>query len=186
MRKYLLPMLIGLLAIALIAPPLFAGGIKLSGVSFSLGSLKADGYVSGLGTQDVNVILSASGSPQVICQNHGGNQAPGQNPPKVSASGSDFLPGNSTLRKNGKAPFADEAMWNNNQTLVDSVHASQWGCQNDNWTAYVGPFVFWDKANITVTDTSTPPTILNTQDYSCVTTAATSTASASVSCTPVP
>ena len=182
MRKYLLRILIGLLAVALIAAPLLAAGIHFS-ASFSLGSLKADGYVSGLGTQDVNVILTASGVPQVICQNQGGNQAPGQNPPRVSARGADFLPGSSTLRKNGKAPYADEAKWNNNQVLT--APGSQWGCPNDNWTAYVGPFVFWDKANITVTDANTSAT-LAAQNYSCVTTAATTTKPASVSCSPVP
>ena len=183
MRKYLLRILIGLLALALIAAPLFASQPHFT-ATFSLGSLIANGDVAGLGTQDVNVILTASGVPQVICQNQGGNQAPGQNPPRVSATGTDFLPGNSALRKNGKAPYSDEAKWNNNQTLI--APGSQWGCPNDNWTAYVGPFVFWDTANIIVTDTSTPPTTLAAQKYRCVTTAATSTQPASVSCTPVP
>lgn len=182
MRKNLIRILLGVLAVALIATPLLAAGIHF-GASFSLGSLIANGYVAGIGKTDVISTLEASGIPQVICQNQGGTQAPGQNPPSVSAEGSDFLPGNSTLRKNGKAPYSDEASLNNNQVLV--APGSQWGCPNDNWTAFVGPFVFWNKAKITFTDANTLVELAS-QNYTCVTTAATKTKPASVSCTPVP
>src|SRR5581483_3396856 len=117
MQKNLVRVLIGILAVVLISTPLFAAGIHFS-ANFNLGSLIAYGSVYGIGNTDVTSTLNASGIPQVICQNQGGNRAPGQNPPRVSAEGSDFLPGNDTARKNGKAPYSDEATWNNNQVLV--------------------------------------------------------------------
>jgi hypothetical protein len=162
--------------------PVFAGQIHFN-VNFNLGSLIASGSVAGIGNTDVLSTLNASGIPQVICKNQGGNQAPGQNPPRVSATGSDFLPGTDTTRKNGKAPYADEATWNNNVVLL--APGSQWGCPNDNWTAYVGPFIFWDSATLTFSN-ATSGEILASQNYSCVTTAATKSKPASVSCTPVP
>lgn len=182
MQKNLVRFLVGLLAVVLLTTPLFAAGIHFN-ATFSLGSLIAKGYVSGIGNTDVTSTLDASGIPQVICQNQGGNQAPGQNPSRVSAEGTDFLPGNDTSRKNGKAPYADEAKWNNNQVLV--APGSQWGCPNDNWTAFVGPFVFWDTAKLTFTDANTGA-LLGSQNYSCVTTAATKSKPASVTCTAVP
>lgn len=182
MRKYLLRILIGLVAVFLIAVPLLAGGIHFS-ASFSLGSLIAKGDVAGLGTQDVLVVLTASGIPQVVCKNQGGNIAPGQKAPRVSAEGSQLLPGNDPLRKNGKAPFNTEASVDTSVPLPGP--STQYGCPNDGWTAYYSGFVFWDTAEIKVTDDPFT-TILASQNYSCVTTAATKKTPASVSCTPVP
>ena len=103
----------------LLTSTVFAGYIKLSNVTFSLGTdtstnsgglqlmallaaesgqssfptLNATGTMTGLGKDDVIVQLQASGFPEVTCTNQGGNQAPGQNPPKVSSVGDQYLDG---------------------------------------------------------------------------------------------
>jgi uncharacterized membrane protein len=174
MRKQIFSFLSILMVISLLTTTASAGGsVKLSGVSFSLGSLIANGTLTGLGATDVKVILDASGIPLVTCTNQGGNQAPGQNPPKVSAMGLQSLFGNDPVRKNGKSPFGVET--DDPAPFVNAVEA---GCPNNNWTATID-FVFWTNATITVKSLATDA-ILRTQNYTCTTTLTT------VSCTPVP
>ena len=148
------------------------GAVKLSNVTFDLGSLISNGTLTGLGNTDVSVKLDASGVPVVTCTNLGGNQAPGQNPPKVSASGKASLYGTDPVRKNGKSPFGVET-----SEPAPFVTGTVGGCPNDNWTATID-FVYWTHATITVNDLATGGLILK-QDYTCTTTRT------SVSCTPV-
>jgi len=150
------------------------GGVKLSGVSFSLGSLIANGYASGLGNTDVTVVLDASGIPAIACTNNGGNDVPGQSSPKISATGQQTLDGNDPIRKNGKSPFFTET---NDPTTIAWDAA---GCPSSNWTAHID-FIFWTNAKLSVYSTSTN-TLLASQKYTCTTTRY----PASVSCVAVP
>jgi hypothetical protein len=105
----------------------------------------------------------------VICTNQGGNQAPGQNPPKVSASGyQDIL----KVYKNGKSPFDVET-----EDPPEFVDPIVYGCPNENWTAQID-FIFWTDATISVYDLYTDE-LLASQDYTCTTTLT------SVTCDPV-
>jgi hypothetical protein len=171
-RKFF-SVLFALLAAILITSTVFAGHISLSRVSFSIGSLKASGTLTGVGKQDVIVQLEASGTPLITCTNQGGNQAPGQNPPKVSASGNQVLSGNKPHTKNGKIEFTD--VETENPTDLDPI---VFGCPNENWTASID-FVFWENAKITVLAFDNQDKILVEQDYTCTTTLT------SVICTPI-
>lgn len=175
MNKRLFSILAVLLMTALITSTASASGnIKLSGVSFSLGSLIAKGYASGLGSTDVTVVLDASGIPAITCINPGGNDVPGQSYPKVSATGEQTLLGDDPIRKNGKAPFFTE---------TDDPEFIAWdaaGCPSSNWTGHID-FIFWTNATISVYSTSTG-TLLKKQNYTCTTTRN----PASVSCVAAP
>jgi hypothetical protein len=162
--------LTAVMAAILITTTVFAGSIRFS-ATFSLGSLVAKGDVVGVGNQDVKFVLEATGFPDVTCTNQGGNQAPGQNPPKVSASGEQLLFGDDEVRKNGKSPFGVETV---DPEFVDPI---TYGCPNASWTATVD-FIYWTEATITVYDLHTGE-FLRSQDYTCTTTLN------SVSCTPV-
>jgi hypothetical protein len=145
------------------------GGIKLSS-SFKLGSLIADGIATGLGKTDWVLKLDGVGHAAVICTNNGSNDVPGQSSPHVDGTGTQSLPGDSQLRKNGKSPFSVEALPDAeaNPTEFDWVAG---GCPNSNWTARVD-FVYWDYAKITVyspLDTSFSSPVA-TYEYQCVTT----------------
>ena len=174
MKKKLYTLLTALLITILTTTPVFArGAIKLSGVSFSLGSLIATGYAGGLGNTDVTIVLDASGTPLITCTNYGGNNVPGQSSPKISATGQQTLLGNDPLRKNGKAAFLTE---------TDDPETIPWdvaGCPNSNWTGHID-FILWTNATISVYDT-TSNVLLTKQDYTCITTQS----PASVSCTAV-
>ena len=177
MRTRIISLLSVLLMATLLVSPVSAGrGIGFSGVTFSLGSLIADGFVSGLGKTDVTVVLDATGEQaEVSCINNGGAIVPGQSSPKVTAVGLDNLAGNDANRKNGKAPF--------NTETSDFLPWDVAGCPNASWVGQID-FVFWTEATLTVHQGFNNPngTILATQRYTCVTTRNPD----SVSCTPVP
>ena len=173
MKKKLLSLLSALLITILITSTAGAGGIvKLGFVEFSLGSLIAQGYASGLGNTDVTIVLDASGIPAITCTNNGGNDVPGQSSPKVSASGQTSLLGNDPVRKNGRSPFGVET--------VDpgTVPWDEADCPNSNWTARID-FIFWTNATISVHNTATGALLLQ-KKYVCNTTRE----PASVTCTP--
>jgi hypothetical protein len=174
MKKKLYTILTVLLIAMLTTTPVLArGNIKLSSITFDLGSLIAKGYASGLGNTDITIVLDASGIPAINCTNHGGNNVPGQSSPRISASGQQSLLGNDPIRKNGKAAFFTE---------TDDPETIPWdmaGCPNANWTGHID-FIFWTEAIISVYDTTTGE-LLKTQNYTCITTRF----PASVSCTAV-
>lgn len=151
----------------------YAGGIKLSGVSFSLGSLISNGTISGIGNTDVQIVLTGSGIPAITCYNNGSNPVPGQSTPKVTASGSENLLGNDGFRKNGKTLFGVET------NPPPPLTWDQAGCPNSNWTAAI-TFVYWTNATIYVYDLSTGALLLGPVNYVCNTTLT------SVSCTLAP
>lgn len=170
MNKKILAVATGVLIAVLAFTDAFAGGIKFT-ANFSLGSLISNGTISGLGNTDVTMVLDASGIPAITCTNQGGNQVPGQSYPKVSAQGSEALPGNSPLRKNGSSPYGVETQ------PPAPLTWQQAGCPNSNWTAQI-TFVYWTNATISVYDTGTGA-MLTQQNYACTTTLT------SVSCTPI-
>ncbi len=170
MNKKLFAIASSALIAMLVVTNAFAGGIKFSS-NFSLGSLIAQGTITGIGNTDVTMVLDASGIPAITCVNQGGNQVPGQSFPKVSAEGSTYLPGDSLLRKNGTSPYGVETQ------PPAQLTWQQAGCPNSNWTAII-TFVYWTNATISVYDTGTGA-LLAQQNYACTTTAT------SVSCTAV-
>lgn len=198
MRKKILSILSALLAAMVITSTVFAGYIKFSNVTFSLGDntltnsgglqsttllaveseqsyfpvLNATGTMTGIGHVDVLVQLKASGFPVVSCTNQGGNEAPGQNPPKVSSVGDELLDGDNPETKNGKSPFNVTT----DPLNLEPLDAIEYGCPNDNWTAQI-EFIYWTDATITVFDLEGNE--LQSQDYICTTTLT------SVTCTAV-
>lgn len=137
------------------------GAVQLSGVQFSLGSLIANGTLTGVGgyPAGVRVELAASGTPVVTCTSPGGNQSPGQNSSTVSAEGTQVV-GPQSITKKGKAPLSVTAE-------TGSITGMQGGCPNDNWSAEI-VFVFWTNATISVYDSATGALLLQ-QNYTCTT-----------------
>ncbi|MFT3893580.1 MAG: hypothetical protein QM730_18275 [Anaerolineales bacterium] len=163
MNKRIFSVLAVLLIAAMVISPVSAGAaVKLSGIQFSLGSLIASGYASGLGNTDVTVVLDGTGIPVISCINYGGNVVPGQSSPKVTATGTQTLDGGDPLRKNGRSPFFTE---------TDDPETIAWdiaGCPNSNWTGHID-FIFWTDATISVYSTSTGA-LLAAKSYTCNTT----------------
>lgn len=133
-----------LLAFGLVAPSALGANVHFKeGPTFTDNgvTLTADGALAGLGNKDVTISLTAKGvATSITCTNKGGNEAPGQNKPKVTTVGETSVP--KTEVKNGNVSFSVT-------TVSPFVDAKTAGCPNNNWTATVNDVEF-SEATITV------------------------------------
>lgn len=142
-----------------------AGAIKLSG-GFTAGSIHFDGTATGVGgySDGITVALVGIGIPVVTCTNQGGNQSPGQNPPKIQVGGSQYIPEDqiTSTTKKGKTPVGVSADESN-----VALTGTQGGCPNDNWIATITS-VEWTGAILSVySGDSTSGPLLVAQVYTC-------------------
>lgn len=105
-------------------------------------TLTVTGKLAGLGNEDLKVTVSTVGTAtKITCTNPGGNQAPGQNKPRVNTIGTQVIErdeiknGSVTIRVTTAAPA--------------QLTAKQAGCPNNNWTARIDDVEF-SSATITV------------------------------------
>jgi hypothetical protein len=92
-------------------------------------TVTATGSVAGLGNQNIDVVLTAELSVEVLCRNPGGNIAPGQTQQTtVTGTAEDVKV------ENGRATFSvtTEAPTLPNRT------PKQLGCPNNKWTPEIG------------------------------------------------
>lgn len=160
MRTKLLSLLSILLAVAVFTSTASAGGgVGFKSVTFTPGSLVAEGDVYGIGgyKQGISVQLAATGDPVVLCTNQGGNESPGQNPSTVSATGTQFI-GPQLITKKGTAPLDVTAE-------TGPIAGTQGGCPNDNWSAQIVS-VSWTNATLSVYDNATNQLLLE-KNYIC-------------------
>jgi hypothetical protein len=99
--------------------------------------------LSGLGSGDIKIDISAVGTATALCQNPGGSsKVPGQNPVAVTASGTVFLPGNAV--KNGSVLGITATT-----AGVPTPTTSEAGCPNSSWSV-VGMTVSYSSVTLTI------------------------------------
>ena len=105
-------------------------------------TLTTTGKLAGLGNGDIKITLSVTGTAtKITCTNPGGNQAPGQNKPGVTASGTQTISRDEV--KNGTVSIR--------VTTLEPAQLTpkQAGCPNNRWTARIDDVEF-TSATITV------------------------------------
>lgn len=133
-------------AVALLAPTtaLAANVHFVNGPTFTDNgtTLTTTGKLAGIGNQDLKVTVSVTGiAMKITCTNPGGKQAPGQNKPGVTASGTQTITRDEV--KNGTVRI--------NVTTLEPAQLTpkQAGCPNNRWTADIDDVDF-TSATITI------------------------------------
>jgi opacity protein-like surface antigen len=163
-KRFALALSIALLVAAVLVPAVAAGGW---GGSFGLGSLWFDGYFAGLGNNNAEVTLTATGTIYALCQNNGGNIAPGRSPVNIEVTAT----GTWLTDENGRADGMVEAF----EPTIDSIPVSpspkSLGCPSDSWTVvgFNTNTTNWTSANLYVTALDNPSQVFFDLDFTCVT-----------------
>ena len=179
-KKLSLVLLTVLLVSSIVTGVAIAGGW---GGSWGVGSLIFNGYFAGLGNNDVDVKLSTTGTVVAICQNKGGNTAPGQNPVTVNITETATW----TTADNGRA---DGSVETDPPTIANTPAPSgkDAGCPNNNWTVvgYDASTTNYKTANLLVTEVGNPSHVFFNLNFTCVTSFNAAGQHTAVSCTYVP
>jgi hypothetical protein len=139
----------GLTLTAIVAALLVTASVTLAANAHFIGgptftdngtTLTTCATIAGLGNEDVTVTVSATGLATGTCTSPGGNEAPGQNPIRVTLTGTvtNLHP------ENGRVDFCVTT------GAPPNPPARQLGCPNNNWTATITDVQF-QRATITAT-----------------------------------
>ena len=182
MRRKLMTSLSTLAVLSLAATSAFAAGVHISGVTWSLGSVIADGKLTGLDPIPVKVVLTANGTATVVCRDDGRDDDHGH-----SSSGTSSLSATTSSHSHGgptsvavtvsgtkslNPPYTGGKARFHVETAQPWVSPAQAGCSGHGDGGHVVILsVSWTSTNIMVTDTAPSPTTLASQDYRCTSTA---------------
>lgn len=128
----------------------------------TIGSLTVEGDLVGVGGgQGALVTVTGTGTAHVIamCENRGGNQAPGQNPLVAQTTSSDTF---GPVADNGKIHVVLEIPDPTAADVIGTLDKKTAGCPNGNWSV-VGidaSSVDWVFLNITATSATNPTYVI--------------------------
>lgn len=141
----------------------FAGSMHFNrSPNVSLGSLTVEGDLVGVGGgQGALVTVTGTGTAEVIamCENKGGNQAPGQNPLLAEVTSSDTF---GPVPDNGKVHVELEIPDPTAADVIGSLSSKKAGCPNGNWKVVgLDPgSIDWVFLNITATSPTNPTYVI--------------------------
>ncbi len=141
MGKRTLAVLTAMVVLGSLAVPALASNVQFKQKKLPVWTdegltLNAAGSLSGLGNEDLSILLTAKADPIAVCKNPGTKQteAPGQQPPEVTVTGSEAIPASEI--KNGNVDFSVTTQAPVSPipaTLSDGSPNPEFTCPNSNW-----------------------------------------------------
>ncbi len=147
MRRLLLSLVAAIGIVGMSASGVLAGNVhfnKSNPPSFTDNglTLTASGTIYGLGSGDVQVVLTATAIPTATCTNPGGSsKVPGQNPASVTVTGGEAIPSGSII--NGHTSFSVTT-----QPPTSPIPGAP-ACPNSSWTETITD-MSWTSATLQV------------------------------------
>jgi hypothetical protein len=129
-----------------------AGKFHFNSVNLGIGSLVLTGQLAGLGNEAGEVTLTGFGTVKALCENKGGQQAPGRNPIKMNVQQTEVF----VLNENGQTQVKVTAQDPSLSEIKPSPTPKQAGCPNGNWkvTGIIDGSTDWTAAKVVVKDES--------------------------------
>jgi hypothetical protein len=140
-----------LLLVVTLVSTAYAGNFHFNSIGFNLGgSLVLEGILVGLGNEAAEVTLTGYGSVTALCQNNGGNQAPGRNPIYVQTQETGVY----VTGDNGRSLVRAVAPDPTDPEFAPSPTPKEAGCPNGNWKVFgiVDGSTNWTAASVVVKD----------------------------------
>lgn len=150
-RRFLISLTAILILLLVFVPAAFAGEFHFNSIIFEIGhSLLFNGVVVGLGNENTQVSLTATGSATAMCENKGGKQAQGRNPISVEVEQVVTV----TTDSNGRAVVTVIAPDPTSGEFEPSPTPKDAGCPNGNWdvTGIMDDSTNWTGARVVVLD----------------------------------
>lgn len=146
LRRQTLAVALLLVILISVVSTAWAGKWALGSITFRIGSLEAEGDLRGTGNTDYAAVLTGYARVTALCQNKGGNTAPGRNPITARVIQTGWF----TTQKNGRSFFDITAENPTIAQLSPSPTPKQAGCPNGNWkvVGVDGSSVVWQYASI--------------------------------------
>jgi hypothetical protein len=144
-------LLVALMITILFVQDASAGKFHFNSLNFSLGgSMLVQGSLVGLGNEGGELTLIGTGTVTALCENNGGNQAPGRNPIEVSVMETGVF----YIGSNGRSLVSVIAPDPEAPEFAPSPTPKQAGCPNGNWrvVGIVDGSTNWTGAEIIVKD----------------------------------
>jgi hypothetical protein len=121
--------------------------------------------VAGLGSDDAKVTLTGFGTAYALCQNNGGNIAPGRNPIQFDVAQVGVLNTDENGRADVQVAAPDPTLMN----VAPPPTPKEAGCPNENWTVvgFDTARVDWTSAHILVVDAATGLEVKHDLTFTC-------------------
>lgn len=163
MRHILAKALLSSVLVFTVALAAGAGGFHFKSTAFTAGSLTFNGVGVGLGNTDYLATLDATATVRAMCQNKGGNLAPGRNDLLATIPG----PQDQVIRTEDNGQTTVSLTVDDPSVVhLDEPPNTKKDCPNGKWTIVDVIVIEWTSAHVSIAELTTGDVLFD-QEYVC-------------------